>query len=48
MQMAEHPELVTLHTVNTIAKLVIQPIPCVWNGCTAKVNSWLTLQKVRK
>jgi hypothetical protein len=48
MQMAEHPELVTLRTINTIAKLVIQPTPCGWNGCTTTVNCWLTLQKVRE
>ncbi|KAI0250509.1 hypothetical protein BJV78DRAFT_1218291, partial [Lactifluus subvellereus] len=31
--------------IDTIAKLVIQPIPCDWNGCAATVNSWSTLQK---
>jgi hypothetical protein len=33
-------------TIDTIAKLVIQPIPCDWNGCAATINSWFTLQKV--
>jgi hypothetical protein len=46
MQMAEHLKVVTPHTIDTIAKLVIQPIPCDWDGCTITVNSWFTLQKV--
>lgn len=32
--------------VDAVAKLVIQPIACNWNGCAAVVNSWHTLQKV--
>jgi hypothetical protein len=32
--------------VDTVAKLVIQPTVCNWNGCAAIVNSWYTLQKV--
>ena len=32
--------------VDAVAKLVIQPIACNWNGCAAVVNSWHTFQKV--
>ena len=32
--------------IDTVAKLVIQPITCNWNGCAATVNSWHTFQKV--
>jgi hypothetical protein len=46
-QMAEHLE-VTPVTIDTIAKFVIQPILCDWTGCTATVNSWFTLEKVRE
>ncbi|KAH9056403.1 hypothetical protein EDB87DRAFT_1234319 [Lactarius vividus] len=31
--------------IDTVAKLVIQPITCSWNGCVATMNSWHTLQK---
>ena len=32
--------------VDAVAKLVIQPIACNWNGCAAVVNSWHTFQQV--
>ncbi|KAH9007274.1 hypothetical protein EDB86DRAFT_3097735 [Lactarius hatsudake] len=31
--------------IDTVAKLVLQPIACSWNGCAATMNSWHTLQK---
>jgi hypothetical protein len=32
--------------IDTVAKLVLQPIACNWDGCTATVNSLHTFQKV--
>ena len=43
--MPQHRETID---IDTISKQVIQPLSCDWIGCTAIINSWLTLQKVCK
>ncbi len=46
LQMPQHAETTFSYDIDTISKQVIQPISCNWSGCTATINSWLTLQKV--
>jgi len=43
--MPQHSETTFFNDIETISKQVIQPISCSWSGCTATINSWLTLQK---
>jgi hypothetical protein len=46
--MPQHTEATFSYDIDTISKQVIQPLSCNWIGCTATINSWLTLQKVCK
>lgn len=48
LQMPQHTETTFSYNIDTISKQVIQPISCIWSGCSAIINSWLTLQKVCK
>ncbi|KAH8999549.1 hypothetical protein EDB92DRAFT_1834731 [Lactarius akahatsu] len=43
--MPQETERVSPLDIDTVAKLVIQPITCSWIGCAATMNSWHTLQK---
>jgi hypothetical protein len=46
LQMNQNTATAPLYNIDSLSRLVIQPISCNWGGCNATINSWFTLQKV--